>query len=102
MVEGFEILGQVQTTLSSGANAFPSNITFTEIPTDAVRTVQVQIYAEQSSTLIVRLNDTDFPVNNNVALIGAITFTIVVRSTDTLNFRTDGTNIDLDIIVSGG
>jgi len=102
-VEGFELLGSVSVTLSSGANAFGTDITFgTETPTTVTREIQIQIYAGLSSILFIRRNGTDFAINNNVAVVGAVTFTILVLAGDTLNFRTDGTNIPLNIIVGGG
>ena len=102
-VEGFTRLGRVAVTLSSGANAFGSDITFSDdTPANTTREIQVQIYAASSSNLFVRLNDTDYPINNGTAVTGAIVFTILVDATDTLNFRTDGTNIPLVIIVAGG
>jgi len=102
-VEGFTILGSVSTTISSGENAFASDITFTEkTPVGFAKEIQVQIYAAASSVLSVRRNGTDYPINNNVAVIGAVTFTILVLSTDALNIRTTGTTIPLDVIIAGG
>ncbi len=101
-VEGFTILDSVSDTISSGADAFPSDITFTDTPTGFTREIQIQIYAGASSILFVRRNGTNYPINNNVAVFGSITFTILVLSTDALNIRTAGASIPLDIFVVGG
>ena len=101
-VEGFTRLGRVAVTFSTGENAFENDITFTDTPANLSREIQVQIYAASSSVLSIRLNGTDYPINNGTAVTGAVVFTILVDSTDTLNFRTDGTNIPLVIIVAGG
>lgn len=101
-VEGFAILGSVSTTISSGANAFPADITFaTDTPSTVAREIQIQIYAGSSSIIFVRRNGVNFPINNSVAIDGSVTFTLLVLSTDTLNIRTGGASIDLDIIVAG-
>ena len=102
--EGFEALANISTTISSGEDAFPSNVQFKLGPPSSatfVREIQIQIYAATSSILSVRRNGTDYPINNNVAVVGSITFTILVFDTDTLNIRTDGTSIALNIIVGG-
>ncbi len=101
-IEGFEILGSVSTTISSGTDAFPSDITFSgNTPAGFAREIQIQIYAGSSSIISIRRNGTNYPVNNNVAITGSITFTIIVLSTDTLNFRTAGASIPLDIFLVG-
>ena len=101
-IEGFPRIDRVAVTLSSGNDAFSSDITFADTPADLSREIQVQIYAASSSVLSIRLNDTDYPINNGTAVTGAAVFTILVDSTDSLNFRTDGTDIPLVIIVAGG
>ena len=101
-VEGFQILGNVSTTISAAQNAFSSDITFTDGPTGFTREIQIQIYSGLSAILSVRRNSVDYPINNGVAVVGSITFTILVLSTDTLNIRTDTASTPLDIIVAGG
>lgn len=100
-VEGFTILGSVSTVISSGADAFPSDITFTEVPSGVTLEIQVQIYAGISSIISMRRNNVDFPINNGEAVVGTVTFTLLVLSTDTLNVRTDTASVPLDIIIGG-
>ena len=103
VVEGFPILGSVSTTISAGADAFVTAITFaTDTPSTVAREIQIQIYSGLSAILSVRRNGTDYPINNGVAVVGSITFTILVLSTDSINFRTDTASTPLDIIVAGG
>ena len=101
-MEGFEILGSVSTTISAGQDAFPSDITFTDVPAGLTREIQVQIYAGISSILSMRRNGTNYFINNGVSVIGTITFTLLVLATDTLNVRTDTASVPLDVIIAGG
>ena len=101
-VEGFAIIDQTSTTISSGQDAFASDITFSDTPENIGRELQIQIYAQLSSTLSLVYNGTNYPINNGVAIIGSVVFTILVTGADTLNITTDGTNIPLEIIVTGG
>ena len=100
-VEGFQILGSVSTTINAGVDAFPSNITFTDTPSTVAREIQIQIYSGLSAVLSVRRNGVDRPINNGIAVVGTIAFTILVLAADTLNFRTDTASTPLDIIVGG-
>ena len=101
-VEGFQIIGSVSTTINAGVDAFGSDLTFADGPAGLAREIQIQIYSGLSAILSIRKNGTDYPVNNNIAIIGSITFTVLVLSTDTINFRTDTASTPLDIIVCGG
>lgn len=102
VVEGFPIIGSVSTTINAGVNAFGSDLTFADGPTGVAREIQIQIYSGLSAILSIRRNGIDYPINNNIAIIGSITLTVLVLSTDTINFRTDTVSTPLDIIVSGG
>lgn len=100
-IEGFDIIDSVSTTISSAQDAFPSDVTFTDVPAGVTREIQVQIYAGISSILSMRRNGTDYPINNGIAVVGTVTFTLLVLSTDTLNVRTDTASVPLDIIIGG-
>ncbi len=100
-VEGFTILDSVSTTINAGQDAFPSDITFTDVPIGVTREIQVQIYAGISSILSMRRNGVDYSINNGIAVVGTVTFTLLVLSTDTLNVRTNTASVPLDIIIGG-
>ena len=100
-IEGFALIDQTSTTISSGQNAFGTDIAFSDTPENVGREIQVQIYAELSSILSLVYNGTDYSINNGVAVVGSLTFTIIVTGADTLNFTTNGTNIPLEILVAG-
>lgn len=100
-IEGFQLLDSVSTTISSGADAFHFDITFTDVPTGTTREIQVQIYAGISSVLSIRRNGVNYSINNGIAVVGTVTFTLLVLSTDTLNVRTNTASVPLDIIIGG-
>ena len=100
-VEGFTILGQNSTTIGIGEDGLATNITFTNVPPVLTREIQIQLYVGIAAIISVRRNGVDYPINNNIAIQGAATFTILVLSTDTLNFRTDTAATPIDIIVAG-
>ena len=101
-VEGFRIIDSDSKTINAAEDFFDNDITFTDGPATVAREIQIQIYAGASSVLSVRRNGTDYPINNGDAVEGTVNFTILVLSTDTLNIRTGGASIPLDVIVAGG
>ncbi len=71
---------------------FPTDVTFEDTPDGVTRAVQVQIQTGSAATLEVTLDGTNFvPINNEVALSGLGTFTMLVSKDTLLNFR----NIDV-------
>lgn len=67
---------------------FPSDITFEDTPEDVARAVQVQIQTASAAIIEVTLDGTNFvPINNEVALSGLGTFTMLVEKDSLLNFR---------------
>ncbi len=100
-VEGFEIIDSVSTTINAGQDAFPSDLTFTDTPAGLTREIQVQIYSGLSAVLSMRRNGVDYPINNGIAVVGTVTFTLLVLAADTLNVRTDTASTPLDIIIGG-
>ncbi len=100
-VEGFQILDSVSTTINAGQDAFPSDLTFADTPTGVTREIQVQIYSALSAVLSMRRNGVDYAINNGIAVVGTVTFTLLVLAADTLNVRTDTASTPLDIIIGG-
>jgi hypothetical protein len=102
MVEGFRIIAAESDTISTPANLFPQNVTFSsDTPTNYAREIQVSIWAGASSVLSLVLNGTSYVINNGTALQGAIVFTLLVQSTDTFNITTNGSNVPLVVTLAG-
>ena len=102
MAEGFPIIATQSDTITTPANLFPSNITFTDTPDGFAREIQVSIWAGASSVLSVVLNGVSYVINNGTAVQGAVVFTLLVQDTDTFNLTTNGSDIPLVVTVAGG
>lgn len=100
-VEGFTILTHSNVTVGPATDVLPLDLTFTDVPPVLTREIQIQMYVGIAAIISVRRNGVDYPINNNIAIQGAATFTILVLSTDTLNFRTDTAATPIDVIVAG-
>lgn len=68
---------------------FAQDITFPDTPNATQRSVQIQISTSEASQLEITLDgqSTWKPINNQVALSGLGTFTILVDNVTALNFR---------------
>lgn len=101
MVSGFEIRAENAGSFNIDQEFFPSDVTFEDTPEDVTRAVQVQIQTGSASILEVTLNGTDFvPINNEIALSGLGTFTMLVSKDSLLNFRnTDVAGLVVAIVV---
>ena len=51
--------------------------------------------------LCILLNDTAYAINNGADIQGAINFTLLVESTDTLNITKGGTTVPLSVEIAG-
>ena len=101
MVEGFKIIDEVTKTSTAVTNIFDSNITFLDTPEGFAREIQVQVFQSVSTNFSVIFNTISYDIDNAAAVKGVITFTMLIRRDDTLNFQTlAGT--ELTIIVAGG
>lgn len=101
MVEAYQIIAKESGTISVSENLFDENVTFTDTPANYARSIQISIFTISSSVLSLVLNDTSYAINNGAEIQGAITFTILVESTDTLNITTDGTGVELSVVIAG-
>ena len=103
MVEGFKIIAEVDDiTTVAATDIFSPDITFTDTPNGFAREIQIQVYQITSSKLFVEFNGDSFAIDNSAAVEVTITFTILVRKNDTLNFQTEGIVSGITIIVAGG
>ena len=101
MLEGYRIIAKESGTISTSEKLFDYDVTFTDTPVNYARSIQVSIFTNSSSVLSIRLNDTAHAINNGSDIQGAITFTLLVESTDTLNITTGGTTVPLSVVIAG-
>ena len=101
MVEGYRIIAKESGTISTSEKLFDDDVTFTDTPANYARSIQVSIFTNSSSVLSIRLIDTAYAINNGADIQGAITFTLLVESTDTLNICTGGTTVTLSVVIAG-
>ena len=101
MVEVYRIIAKESGTISTSEKLFDEDVTFTDTPASYARSIQVSIFTNSSSVLSILLNDTAYAINNGAEIQGAITFTLLVESTDTLNITTGGTTVPLSVVIAG-
>ena len=100
-VEGYRIIRKESGTRSTAEKLFDDDVTFTDTPAKYARSIQVAIFTNSSSVLSILLNDTAYALNNGADTQGAITFTLLVESTDTLNITTGSTTVPLSVVIAG-
>ena len=101
MVEGKRIIAKESRTISTSEKLFEDDVTFTDTPANYARSIQVSLFTNSSSVLSILLNDTAYAINNGADIQGAITFTLLVESADTLNITTGGTTVPLSVVMAG-
>ena len=101
MVEGYRIIAKESGTISTSEQLFDDDVTFTDTPANYARSIQVSIFTNSSSVLSILLNETAYAINNGTDLQSAITFTLLVESTDTLNITTGGTTVPMSVVIAG-
>ncbi len=85
---GFEIRAEASGSFNVDEEFFASDILFADTPAGVTRAIQVQILTASAAQLEVTLDGTNFvPINNQVALSGLGTFTMLVDKDTLLNFR---------------
>ena len=100
-MEGYEIIAKETGTISTSEKLFADDVTFTDTPAEYARSIQVLVFSNSSSVLSILLNVTAYAINNGADIQGAITFTLLVESTDTLNITPGGTTVPLSVVIAG-
>ena len=101
MLESYQIITKESVTISTSEKLFGDDVTFTVTPANYARSIRVSIFTISSSVLSILWNDTAYAINNGADIQGAITFTLLVESTDTLNITTGGTTLPLSVVIAG-
>ena len=101
MVERYRIIAKESVTISTSEKLFDDDVTFTDTPANYAISIQVSIFTNSSSGLSILLNDTAYAINNGADIQCAITFTLLVDSTDTLNITAGGTTVPLSVVIAG-
>ena len=101
MVDGYRIIAKESSTISTSEKLFDDDVPFTDTPANYARSLQFSNFTKSSSVLSILLNDTAYAINNEAEIQGAITFTRLVESTDTLNSTTGGTTVALSVVRAG-
>jgi hypothetical protein len=101
-VEGFILFGSATKSISSGESVFTTDVIIPDTPLDVAREIQVQLYIDTSSIISIEINSVPYVINNGVAVIGAVSFSLIVLTSDTVNITTAGTDVQVTAIISGG
>ena len=51
--------------------------------------------------LSILLNDTAYAINNGADIQGAISFTLLIESTETLTMTSGGTTVPMSVVIAG-
>lgn len=102
MAEGFPIIATQSDTITSPANLFATNITFSDVPANFAQEIQVSLWLGASSVISIVFNGTNYVINNGTAVQGSVVFTVLVGNNDTFNITTDGSSIPIVATIAGG
>ena len=101
MLADYLIVRKDSGTISPSEKLFDADLTFTETPANYARPIQVSIFTNSSSVLSIPLNDTAYAINHGADIQGAIPFTLLGESTDTLNITPGGTTVRVPVVIAG-